>query len=770
MYKRLPLILAILGIAFTNNTYAAIVNMTGNVSFDNHSLNFNPIFNNGDTIVVSSPGTMNIPFGKNNTVIQALVTNNQVSSINIDPNRYLTIGSISGANKVGSININANYAYSSYLLLTGTAGENNIISANDYSGLKRIYVYNYANAAAHLQGSYITINAPITLDALIDVDTGCRSNLNINNKVILNNTVTINNKNMTTSISQGNSLTLNKEQGLVSKSGGQFVFNIGENSNLNINGNNITIPGTINFNGSAARLNINGTGTSIIGNQNLQNPIINLGTNQLEFRGDVTTAGTMTLIVKHNNVLDGRIKITDGNLDLSQLDNLMITPIVNLHDMPDKHYSYKLIEENGGTITPISVDKIIIDDKEQLNRYVNYSVNGDLILHLTNIADAKLQNDVNDWSNIPDNQYASEEVHAVDQLINMNNNLPTDRVLFINNLGFSTPIRAKETLDKVITAIPPKNNYVIHHIGTMLAINNSHLNRRMSPVSAGSEDWKKDFGMWVSPVYNSSKQEENSGVSGYKAKSQGIMFGADTVINDSYLVGLAYGQVFNKMTYRNLKAGDNTKNIMHIFSLYGSNNASSAWFTEGILSYANSRIKNRSNRLIYDGSVGVALGKYKSRAYSGQLVEGYNFYYDKNITFSPVVGVRYAGIRDKSYIEQNTSFQNLSVRGIKYNKFEGIVGLRGTVHKEYNNWLLIPSVYTYLDYTFKGKVPNVPVIVEGVKDSLITKHSKLSKTLLTLGGNLRIQGGKIEFGFTYDSFLAKKYHAYQVSMNAKVHL
>lgn len=780
IYKLLATSLVFTVFLSHSTSNAKIVEMTDDANLSHRNTNLTPAFANGDTIKVMKDG---LSLRTLSTESCSIDLNGHNMRKVWESNYPIHIGSIAN----GLLDYLSRHRYNTYIELTGHAGEGRIPQANDYSGVRAFDISNE---------NIIIINAPITLSAYVSSsdfqqDIG---SLNINDQVTWLNPVhprpspLYDNQYWNTLGDFSNINIRDNSSFTVGVDNVDFSHNInftGSGGSFTLIGQNQTISGTINFNGSGTRLNINGTGTSItgarlningtdtsiIGNQNLQNPIINLGLNQLEFRGDVTTAGTMTLIVKHNDVLDGSIKITDGNLDLSKLDHLRITPIVNINDILDKHYSYKLIAENGGTITPISVKKIIIDDKEQLNRYVNYSVDGDLILHLTDIADEVLKEDVIDWSNIPNNPFAAHEVHAVDVLIGMEHNQYNDGVLFINNLGFSTQTRTKEILDKLITSIPPKNNYVNQHIGIVLAINNSNLNRRIAPVSAGSEDWKKDFGMWVSPLYNSSKQEENSGVSGYKSKSQGIMFGADTVINDSYLVGLSYGQIFSKMTYRNLKAGDNTKSLMNIFSLYGSyNNTSSAWFTEGILSYANSRIKNCSNRLIYDGSIEVALGKYKSRAYSGQLVEGYNFYYDKNITFSPIAGVRYAGIRDKSYIEQNTNFQNLSVRDIKYNKFEGIVGLRGTVHKEYNNWLLIPSVHTYLDYTFKGKVPDVPVILDGMNTSIMTKHSKLSKTLLTIGGNLRVQHGKMDFSFRYDSFFAKKYHAYQVSINAKVHL
>ncbi|XVN42615.1 MAG: hypothetical protein RCG15_08570 [Candidatus Rickettsia vulgarisii] len=73
-------------------------------------------------------------------------------------------------------------------------------------------------------------------------------NINDNITLKLNNTIIINNMNMNVNIKEGHSLTLTKDQGLISKTGGEFIFNLSDNSALNVNGNNITFNGPINFN------------------------------------------------------------------------------------------------------------------------------------------------------------------------------------------------------------------------------------------------------------------------------------------------------------------------------------------------------------------------------------------------------------------------------------------------------------------------------------------------------------------------------------------
>ncbi|WP_017443227.1 autotransporter domain-containing protein [Rickettsia gravesii] len=65
----------------------------------------------------------------------------------------------------------------------------------------------------------------------------------------------------------------------------------------------------------------------------------------------------------------------------------------------------------------------------------------------------------------------------------------------------------------------------------------------------------------------------------------------------------------------------------------------------------------------------TTIGKYKSRSYNSYLAP-------KAINLTPTVGIRYSDIRDSGYTETGTTFQNLIVKGKKYNMIEGLAGVR----------------------------------------------------------------------------------------------
>ncbi|MFW0021426.1 MAG: autotransporter outer membrane beta-barrel domain-containing protein [Rickettsia conorii subsp. raoultii] len=77
------------------------------------------------------------------------------------------------------------------------------------------------------------------------------------------------------------------------------------------------------------------------------------------------------------------------------------------------------------------------------------------------------------------------------------------------------------------------------------------------------------------------------------------------------------------------------------------------------------------------------------------------------MNLTPTVGIRYSDIRDSGYTETGTTFQNLIVKGKKYNMIEGLAGVRMSKDINVENIVLIPAIYSMLDYNFKDKTSTI---------------------------------------------------------------
>ncbi|MFV9901855.1 MAG: autotransporter outer membrane beta-barrel domain-containing protein, partial [Rickettsia conorii subsp. raoultii] len=207
-------------------------------------------------------------------------------------------------------------------------------------------------------------------------------------------------------------------------------------------------------------------------------------------------------------------------------------------------------------------------------------------------------------------------------------------------------------------------------------------------------------------------QKVQNNLSGYKSNSTGGTVGFDSWVGDDFLLGVAYTRADTKVKQKNNNVGDKSKVQSNIYSLYGLYNVPNKnWFFEGIASYSDSKVKNYSQRNIALGrnliSYETAIGKYKSRSYTGQILASYSYLAPKAINLTPTVGIRYSDIRDSGYTETGTTFQNLIVKGKKYNMIEGLAGVRMSKDINVENIVLIPAIYSMLDYNFKDKTSTI---------------------------------------------------------------
>ncbi|HJD60431.1 MAG TPA: autotransporter outer membrane beta-barrel domain-containing protein, partial [Rickettsia endosymbiont of Omalisus fontisbellaquei] len=250
----------------------------------------------------------------------------------------------------------------------------------------------------------------------------------------------------------------------------------------------------------------------------------------------------------------------------------------------------------------------------------------------------------------------------------------------------------------------------------------------------------------------------------------GGIIGFDYNIDNSIVVGAAYTRADSKLRHKNDKNGDKTKAKSNIYSIYGLYNwLTSNFFVEAIGSYGKSKIKNYEGRITSTENQ-TAVGKFNNTSYSGELLGGYNHLMSHLTTITPMLGLRYATFKNNSYKESGTTFQNLSTRKNSYNKFETILGLKGVTNYLVQDILVRPELHGFVNYNFKGKLPNIDARLDGIDEPLTTVRFKPAKITYNLGGGISTKYNMMEFGIRYNLSLAKKYMANQGSLKIKVNL
>ncbi|WP_375326560.1 autotransporter outer membrane beta-barrel domain-containing protein [Candidatus Tisiphia endosymbiont of Nemotelus uliginosus] len=412
-----------------------------------------------------------------------------------------------------------------------------------------------------------------------------------------------------------------------------------------------------------------------------------------------------------------------------------------------------------------------------ISRTIGASYFGDIAANSTHKSTLIPQNSANELISQELNQNEEQQKFAV-QLTQVTNRV-SDAARFKNSLGLfnkeTATADSREAADRLITRNIPPSTAMWESLKGM----HQPADQRMlelqtianhAVVSAGNDDeTKKTPGFWIAPFAARATQKQHHGSNGYKLNMQGGTLGGDYSINDNLVFGVAYSHLTTNLKYQGIKIGDKAKVQTNIVSLYGVQFWRTNCFLEGVLSYGWSKVKINENRKTLS-NMEHAIGKYTARAYSGQLVAGYNYFDDKKVIITPIIGLSYIKFRDAIYHESDTSYQNLKIKVKSDYKFEGLVGIRVSTLIPTDQMLIIPELHGNIHYNIKGKSPNIEARMDGIDESLPTKAFKQPKIFYNVGAGImfKCHNQPIEYGIKYNTTLAKRYISHQGSMKIKV--
>ncbi|MDN3030034.1 MAG: autotransporter domain-containing protein [Candidatus Tisiphia sp.] len=555
---------------------------------------------------------------------------------------------------------------------------------------------------------------------------------------------------------------------------------------------------------------------TIAGDLTAKDLTIDIGTNKLKYVGNAILTGTLQLDTFYDSLkkAGGNIEI-QGKLDISQLNRLD----VNITARSDsskifKDTQYTLISlANKDDNTVIDKDKVKLVSVKEQNSFVEWSLDPTtLTLHAKNITKEELEAKLKEKEGKKDGEgkkddegkekketkgkieevkkeakkfvidspnNSAQEIAFIKQLLQVEFNGDSDAAKFLSQYGSmdskNQDLATNRLLpgnENLIGQSPMNSTAAVMTLMSQVAVAATQVAGRTATVGAGDDD-KVMYGVWGSPFYSTANQKMQQGVSGYNMKSAGLIVGFDGLVNDNLLVGAAYSLINTKMSHKNQKSGDRTNGQTNIFSLYGVYKFADNWFAESIASYGITNVKNLEGRLISAESASVtalekAVAKYKSTSYGGQLVTGYNYQASEQLTITPAIGFRYSQFMDDGHTETGTTCQNLVVKKRSYNKFEGIFGLRTAANIQLDQLLLIPEVHGYVNYDFKGKSPVIDARLGGIDKALPTKLVKPDRVFFNVGTGLTAKHNMMEYGVTYNAYIASKYIGHQGSLKIKV--
>lgn len=502
---------------------------------------------------------------------------------------------------------------------------------------------------------------------------------------------------------------------------------------------------------------------AVTGQMAAENSAVDLGTSQIQYTGNAQLSGTFTINTIYNSATKqgGTIQVANGStLNFADVSQVLVTLQANsnINDIPANGLKYPVILSTNG-LTAYDIQKVTLNSKEQ-NQSVIWTVasfdNNNLIL-----------------------QAKSNFVPPVPFIPH------TDAGRYLDDYSRMTPEQQRESWGRLTqrTAKMELENDIYQAVTSLLnqvnayidqrAIGNNQVNNKVGDnqvIAAGDDDSKNVYGAWFTPFVTKGKQNMRNGVSGFQENSSGAIIGFDGLVNDQIMLGVVYSRIETKLSHKDIKQGDRTKGKTDIYGIYGLYNVfNSSWFGEGIATYGTTRIKNSEARLT-STAWETASANYRATSYGGQLLAGYNYQLTQQAIITPLVGARYSRFEDLGYKEYGTRFENLIVQKRKYNKIEGILGLRGQTVYALDQVQVIPEIHGYVNYDFKGSSPIIDARLDGMYGPLPTKSWKPSRAFYIVGTGVTAKYKNSEYGAVYNCNIADKYLGHQVALKLRLNL
>ena len=251
-------------------------------------------------------------------------------------------------------------------------------------------------------------------------------------------------------------------------------------------------------------------------------------------------------------------------------------------------------------------------------------------------------------------------------------------------------------------------------------------------------DAAKNSAFWVKGLGGFGSQGAKDGFDGYKARTYGIGFGADTRLASDWIAGLSYTYGDTKVDQQDFRSGDTNKVISNQLTAYAGRDFGPAYI-DLMLAYGD---------LSFDTKRATALGRIATGSYRGDLWVtkvggGYKMPMGGGNNLIPMASLQYSSLAQKSYTETDAGALNLSYNGQTTTRTQSNLGFRFTNDSKTGGGgdLKLEGRFGWL-HDFNDSGTDTMAAFSGGGGAFTTNGQKITKNGWTLGAGA---------GYTYGS-------------------
>lgn len=266
--------------------------------------------------------------------------------------------------------------------------------------------------------------------------------------------------------------------------------------------------------------------------------------------------------------------------------------------------------------------------------------------------------------------------------------------------------------------------------------------------------WMKGFGAW-------NKAGIRDGFDGYKAKSSGLSFGADTEITNGWTAGGALTYAVTSVDQQDTRVGDATQIKSYQLTGYAMKDFGPTYL-DAMLSFA--RHNNKTHRAT--ALARTANGNFDGDQWTARLAGGYRMPLGGKVQLVPLASLEWSTLKQKSYTEKGAGALNLSYQAQTTDSLKLGLGARITGETTWGAATVIPEAHAMTFHDFGDARTDTTASFTGGGTAFTTTGQAIQRNSYNLGGSLAFLTGrtsKVTVGYDFEGRKGFAGHSAQIT-------
>lgn len=266
--------------------------------------------------------------------------------------------------------------------------------------------------------------------------------------------------------------------------------------------------------------------------------------------------------------------------------------------------------------------------------------------------------------------------------------------------------------------------------------------------------WMKGFGAW-------NKAGIRDGFDGYKAKSSGLSFGADTEITNGWAAGGALTYAVTSVDQQDTRVGDATQIKSYQLTGYAMKDFGPTYL-DAMLSFA--RHNNKTHRAT--ALARTANGNFDGDQWTARLAGGYRMPLGGKVQLVPLASLEWSTLKQKSYTEKGAGALNLSYQAQTTDSIKLGLGARITGETTWGAATVIPEAHAMTFHDFGDARTDTTASFTGGGTAFTTTGQAIQRNSYNLGGSLAFLTGrtsKVTVGYDFEGRKGFAGHSVQIT-------